>query len=175
MRSTLFGLVILFGMASSAHAQDEQPLNVAEWQSAIEILQYAKAAIVKHGWQQGALSPVESECMATAMERGWSELNKSLVDFDYAKLAVDRAIGAPSLTSLTSADDPLSTPYWGRYYMYWNDAPDRTEAEVLSAFDKAIEIAKEHKQSALKSKRGGDSLQEFDANMMKSLGFIKKQ
>ena len=64
-----------------------------EWESAAEILTKAKERIEQFGWQQGAANPVAVECMATAMERAFKSMDKSLVEFDHAKEALRRQIG----------------------------------------------------------------------------------
>lgn len=170
MRNLLLGSVLIMLTASHTSAQD-MPLNVSEWSSAIEIIERAKSVILEEGWYQIQAAPGKGQCLATGLEKGWQELDKSLVDFDYARLAVNRAIDAPALNNLTSKADPLSTPYWGRYYMYWNDAPGRTETEVVEALDTAIAFAKAERAAALESRRTGDDLMQFDNMMMQNLGF----
>ena len=45
---------------------------------------------------------------------------------------------------LQKAKDSLTSETWGKgVSAYWNDAPERTLAEVHAAFDKAIAAAKE--------------------------------
>ncbi|MDI3261174.1 MAG: hypothetical protein QJR02_15925 [Sinobacteraceae bacterium] len=39
--------------------------------------------------------------------------------------------------------DILRTALGGRLVAPWNDAPERTQAEVVAAFDRAIELARE--------------------------------
>lgn len=170
MRSIIVGIVMMIS-AGSVTAQDQRPLNVEEWQSAVQILQAAKTAIEEKGWQQGATEPTEARCLATAMEDAWLGERKSLVDFEYAKLALDQALDAPDASSLTSTNDPLAVPYWGRYYMYWNDAKGRTEEQVLAALDKAIAYAEGRKQESSELRRSGSDVESFDREMMRSLGF----
>jgi hypothetical protein len=99
MRGSVFaGVLVMLAATNQAHAQ-EPPLNVAEWSSAIEILQRARSAVEK-GWYQITAIP-RADCLATALEKGWRDAQKSLVDFDYARLAVNRAIHAPPLAELT--------------------------------------------------------------------------
>lgn len=167
----LFVSVIL--IAGSA-AANEQALNVAEWTSAVEILKGAKAAIIEHGWQQGSTESVTPECVTTAMERSWLRLKKTMVDFDYAKLAMSHAVSAPPAARVTTKDDPLSVPYWGRYLMYWNDTPGRTEKQVLAAFDVAIAYAEDQKKRAERAGLHGEDLARFDATMMARLGLLKR-
>lgn len=131
MKAICFGAVLAMSISSMSGAQDA-PLNVEEWRSASEIIELAKAKIEEGGWYQVEAVP-GAACMTTALESSWRELDKTLVDWDYARMAVNQALDAPQLASLSNAEDPLSTPYWGRYYMYWNDAEGRSEEEVLGA------------------------------------------
>lgn len=149
-----------------------EPLNHVEWNNAKEILVNTKSILEKKGWYRVKPEEKHAHCLATALEESWQELGLSLVDFSYARHALDQAIDAPKSLP-TNENDPLSVPYWGRYYMYWNDADDRTEDEVLSAIDKAILISNENvSYSELKS-LSGKSLEDFDNKMMQSLGFSK--
>jgi hypothetical protein len=66
-------------------------------------------------------------------------------------------------------DDPLNVPYWGRNFMYWNDAPGRTEKEVLAAFDKAISIAESRRLAAIKASVSPDVLINFDKVALKAV------
>ena len=65
--------------------------------------------------------------------------------------------------------DSLATPYWGRYYMYWNDADGRTVEQVLSALDRAVGYAREQERSALNLNASGDLLIQYDIDMMNTL------
>ena len=149
-------------------AAEELPLNVREWQSAVKILALAQEKISQGGWYQVEATE-GAECLATALERSWQELGKSLVDWDYAKLAMDTALNAPRLQSLSIQGDPLATPYWGRYYMYWNDADGRTVEDVLSALHRAVGYAREQVKSALNLNASGDLLIRYDIDMMNKL------
>lgn len=167
MQKFLVGLAMSIAMTTGAAAQN-LPLNVEEWRSATEVLASAREKVSK-GWYQ--VEPVlGAECIATALEKSWSELNKSLVDWDYVKMAMNAAIESPSLESLSLDDDPLSTPYWGRYFIYWNDAEGRTQDEVLAAFDRAISFAHSEEAAALDSKATGDQVIEYDIRLMEQLG-----
>ena len=172
MRYAPIGLALMMTTSTAAFGQSDPPLNVAEWQSAIEILTGAREEIVKNDWQHGDNFPnPRAAFMAVAMERSWKQLNKTMVDFDYAKLAMNRVIDAPAISSLAVSGDPLATPYWGRYYMYWNDAPSRKKEEVLSALDKAIQYAAKQKEEAGTLRKTGNDLDEYDKKMMLRLGF----
>jgi hypothetical protein len=168
MRAALFGGVLIM-VAASNQASAQEPLNVAEWSSAIEILKLAKTSI-EEGWYQVTAAP-GADCVSSALETAWKNSNKSLVDFDYARLAVNRAIDAPPLDQLTKQGDPLSTPYWGRYYVSWNDATGRTKEEVIEAFDTAIAMAEAERASAVEANLTEDNLRQFDNDMMGTLGF----
>jgi len=167
MKSYILGLAISIAMICGALAQ-ELPLNAGEWNSTIEVLTEAREKI-ETGWYQ--VEPIAAhECMATALEKSWSELGKSLVDWDYIKLAMNSALDAPKLSSLVTKDDPLSTPYWGRYYIYWNDAEERTKDDVLAAFDRAIEFAQREERNALEIRATGNQLIDYDIALMDRLG-----
>ena len=167
MRRYLFGAILGVFMVSNVMAE-EAPLNVQEWRSAVEVLALAREKISRGGWYQ--VEVIErAECLTTALEKSWQELGKSLVDWDYTKLAMDTAISGPSLHTLSEKGDPLATPYWGRYYMYWNDAGGRSAKDVLAALDRAIGYAREQEKNALKVNASGDLLIQFDIRMMDKL------
>lgn len=164
--------VIAMLLTSESFAQ-EQPLNVAEWSSAIDILKKSRS-LIESGWYQ--VNPIpDSNCIATAIEASWKESGKSLSEFDYVKLAINYSINSPPAEKLTSKSDPLSTPYWGRYYMYWNDTSGRTKKDVIDAFDRAIEFANKRREEAMSIRLSGNTLSEFDRNMMQGLGLAPAQ
>ncbi|MCG3150644.1 MAG: hypothetical protein PCFJNLEI_04133 [Verrucomicrobiae bacterium] len=167
LKAIVASLVGIFVASIGMVFADTNALNVAEWQSAREILVRAKQRILEKGWQQGATEPVAKECMTTAMENAWKDLGKSLVDFEYSCDALSSAIGLPR-SPITMANDPLDIPYWGRNFMYWNDKPGRTAKEVLAAFDKAVAIAEKKKTAAIKAKVPPDALNDFDAAALKA-------
>ena len=165
MKRQICGALLLASVAYNVAAEEEIPLNVQEWQETIEILTLAHEKILLGGWYQ--VKVVEgAECLATSLEKSWQELGKSLVIWDYTKLAIDTVINAPNLQSLSVKGDPLATPYWGRYYMYWNDADGRTVEDVLSAIDRAIEYAREQERNAIEVNASSDLLIEYDVQMM---------
>ena len=57
--------------------------------------------------------------------------------------------------------------------MYWNDAAGRTEAQVLSAFDKAVKIAEQQHEIAVKKQVSGKSLEVFDRKAMSTLKLLR--
>jgi hypothetical protein len=88
-------------------------------------------ALIERGWTQGAFARrangrvigYESDdascfCIAGALMR----VTPLISDFERLCHPLTRATGSPRLD-------------------HWNDAPGRTQAEVLAAFDKAIELA----------------------------------
>ena len=151
-----------------AVSDEELPLNVQEWRSVAEVVEFARRKIHDGGWYQvEAISGLE--CLATALQKSWMELGKSLVDWDYTRLAINVAINAPPWSSLRRDGDPLSIPYWGRYYMYWNDANGRTVEEVIEALDRAIAFAHDQEMIALDIGATGDQLIEYDLRVMDEL------
>lgn len=94
----------------------------------LAVLVKARAKIAnEENWGKGDRRcdrPIETCCAAEAIEE---------VEFDNPKrraayLALERAAG-------------LERPPLGSAIVGWNDAPERTHAEVLAAFDKAIASA----------------------------------
>jgi len=163
MRSLTLGVLIMLALTPKCYSQETPPLNVAEWASAREILEGAKA-FVGSGWAQGNSDPNSMPrvvCLSTAMEASFLEKHKTIVDFEYAKLALNKAIDAPAVLP-TSKDDPLSVPYWGRFYVYWNDTPGRTKEQVVAALDKAIGYATSQHELAVKENRTEADLEKYD-------------
>ena len=173
MKLLLLGVVLCVATSSNLAAQ-ELPLNVKEWRSAIEVIRLARQTINEGGWYQVEVIS-GAECMATALEKSWIQLDKSLVDWEYTKLAMNQVLDAPELSSLSLDSDPLSTPYWGRYYVYWNDADGRTKEEVLEAIDRAIDFALSEEQRALEVNANGNQVIEYDIQMMDKLGLPMSQ
>lgn len=101
--------------------------------TALEILTAARAKVAQ-GWVQGAYARGGCYCVSGAITEavtGSPDLwPKSWADraspWCVARELLSRAIGA------NSVDDIVS----------FNDAPGRTQAEVVAAFDKAIEMAR---------------------------------
>lgn len=107
------------------------------------------------------------------LENAWKELGKTIVDFDYAREAMVKAIDVPR-TPITTSSDPLNVPYWGRNLMYWNDKDGRTEKEVLQAFDQAIAIAEKSKAAAVEANVLAESIEASDAGLIKAMSKIAK-
>lgn len=176
-RATITAIFFL-GVGTLAMAQEDPALNSKEWESAAGLLERAKELIEIGPWGKPltdpdlAVGPDEVTCIAFAMNDALNEMGISVVDFEYAKLAMSQAIDAPPLAELTSNDDPLSVPYWGRYFMYWNDAEDRTKEEVLAAMDRAIAIANGNVETSKSNGLDGEELLEFDLENMRRLGFL---
>ena len=75
-----------------------------------------------------------------------------MVDFNYAREALSRILGVKREPEPLPAD-PLAVPYWGRHLMEWNDAPGRTEEEVIGALRSASAFANQMEE---KSKNGSN-------------------
>jgi hypothetical protein len=124
------------------------PPNANEWLVASNILRRAGELVEERGFQQGALEEVPQECVATALEHAFEEGSYSIVDFNYAREAISQVLGV-SREPDHEAGDPLAVPYWGRLLMEWNDAPGRTEAEVIEAFQEAARKALALREEAI--------------------------
>lgn len=103
--------------------------------SAADTLRQARAIIADPArWTQGGWARNASGDFVDSMSRqavcwcAWAALNKpkaSFNDWDMAVWTFQEVVGG--------------------YIAEWNDTPSRTHAEVLAAFDKAIEIAERGK------------------------------
>lgn len=96
----------------------------------IDILKRARA-LVERGWCQGTYS---------RDERGVASLSKSQ-DCSWCSVgALDTAAGSDSDKYLAAYDELATaiTPGGDVGVVKWNDAPGRTQAEVLAMFDRAI-------------------------------------
>jgi hypothetical protein len=118
----------------------DAPVNANEWLAASAILTRAGQLIRERGWQRGSPVPVAKECMATALEHAFREKDYTIVDFNYARDALARALNVPR-DPQPLPNDVLDVPYWGRELMDWNDAHGRTEADVLNALSAAAQFA----------------------------------
>jgi len=115
-------------------------VNLKEWQAASDILNRAIQLVEKNGWQQGEVVPTSHVCLTTAIERAWQEKKYSLVDFNYTREALSKILNVPREPEQLPTD-PLAVPYWGRYFMEWNDAPERTKEQVIEALRSASTLA----------------------------------
>ena len=100
-------------------------------------------ALIERGWTQGVdardafgeecdpyCDDAECFCANGAMCRAFARVTLSDRDIVRdAEAILNEAIGRPARNAV---DWP---------FIDWNDAPERTHAEVLAAFDKAIELA----------------------------------
>lgn len=85
-----------------------------------EILEETKRRLVERGWCQAAISPSGKMCLTVAM---WAQ-GVAQLEYEEAKVAFYKANGLPTNTCLPR----------------WNDALGRTQDEVFSALDRAIEV-----------------------------------
>jgi rhodanese-related sulfurtransferase len=85
------------------------------------------------------------------IERGWTQEAYSRSDdgrdalFSDAEAVCWCAVGAMAEVGLASLCEMYFRRVidWPGGIISWNDAPERTQAEVLAAFDKAIELAED--------------------------------
>ncbi|MCG6111545.1 MAG: hypothetical protein MEQ74_05070 [Paracoccus sp.] len=157
--------------------QESKPINSAEWEAAAGILTTARDLVRDEPWGKPLTDTTLSSggsntmCLSVALEEAWKSQGASLVDFEYARSAVDQVIDVASL-EVQSEADPLNVPYWGRSYMYWNDASERTQEDVVQALDQAIEYANGQREAALAENLFDEALVEFDISNMRNLGLI---
>ena len=78
--------------------------------------------------------------MATALEHAYQDTRFTIVDFNYAREALSRAMGVPREPAPLDGDQ-LDVPYWGRHFMEWNDTPWRTKADAIDMLKKASATA----------------------------------
>ena len=124
------------------------PLNQKEWQAASKILLRAIDLIEEKGWQQGETMPSKQHCLATSIEQAYREDDYTIVDFNYTREALSRALKVAREPEARESD-PLAVPYWGRNFMDWNDDPFRKEEDVIAALKSASDLAT---QLAIKSR-----------------------
>lgn len=99
-------------------------------QVALDLAREARARIAE-GWVQGQLETADGRCCAWgALECAYDDaLEPGLIDFTVLEDAYSKCIGTLRQRVIGGQQIPV-----------WNDAPERTQAEVLAAFDKMIEI-----------------------------------
>lgn len=85
------------------------------------------------------------------LENGWCQKHLNVIDengnMSYCSIGAIHS-AANNIALLRSQDrqrayDSLRISIENYYIDNWNDHPDRTKEEVLAAFDKAIELAKQ--------------------------------
>ncbi len=91
--------------------------------SKVETLEAAKRELIEHGWTQGAYQFGDSLCVVGAIAKAKCIDNSSETFFLEGVVEWERKSGC----SIAA----------------WNDDPHRTFNDVMSAFDKAILLAKE--------------------------------
>ncbi len=100
--------------------------------SKVETLEAAKRELIEHGWTQGAYQFGDSLCVVGAIAKA------KCIDNYAAELASETFF----LEGVVG---------WGRKsgcsIAAWNDDPHRTFNDVMSAFDKAILLAKEEESA----------------------------
>jgi hypothetical protein len=134
--------------SSPTSAAVNEALNVVEWRAANAML-IQTAEIIRSGeWQQGDTEVLPNRwCIDTALQKAFDEGDYTIVDFNYAREALSQTLQVPR-EPIALDNDPLSVPYWGRDFMNWNDAPGRTEQEVLKALDDAANLASQKEAEA---------------------------
>lgn len=98
-------------------------------------LREARAHIIAHGWCQNTLRNHKNQiCLRGALIRAadFEENTLTLIDTRW--------------NDTTMAADNLLTKIVGSAVPVWNNAPGRTEAEVIYALDKAIALAEAESQ-----------------------------
>lgn len=80
--------------------------------------------LVSAGWTQRAFCNEQGVCTVGAVNRSRTALDRRSEFKDELFALLGKAAGIDK-----------------DYLIIWNDAPDRTQAEVLALFDKAIELA----------------------------------
>lgn len=116
--------------------------NQQEWQTANKILLRAIDLLNQDGWQQGAISTVSQNCLATSIERAYKEGDYTIVDFNYTREAISRILKVPREPEAYK-HDPLDVPYWGKHFMDWNDVPERKMEDVIDALRSAANLAEQ--------------------------------
>lgn len=103
----------------------------------LQILTSARAKI-EQGWCQGSLAR-NADGKRTGERASdaicWCAIGACWANADTSNLAACEVI--------RQATDKLSDAVGARAINIWNDSPTRTKAEVLAAFDRAIELASE--------------------------------
>lgn len=97
---------------------------------AVEMAKEARERVAE-GWVQGQLETADGRCCAWgALECAYDDaLEPGIIDF----VTLEEAYNKCLRTLKNRVIDGVQIPVW-------NDAPERTQAEVVAAFDKMIEI-----------------------------------
>lgn len=109
----------------------------------VEVLKGARARVAHRWCCKGASDDDGGVCVIVAISRAAGEIAKSPPEhdrlFDKAVPLFERAIQPPDNRGLFSS--LLSRPEHV-YTIPWNEAADRTQGQVVAAFDRAIELAR---------------------------------
>ncbi len=98
----------------------------------LEVLEAARALIAKPGgWTQNQYGYAKCFCAAGAI---WHAGHRFGVGGGDAISVLSSALGLRDRTAWESHDSPL---------VEWNDTPERTQADVIAAFDRAIATVRE--------------------------------
>lgn len=111
----------------------------------VAVLQKAKERVAE-GWCQGYYASAMSDDAALQVYTGDANcLDVFLSDFPDARVCMEGALWACTQVAgcLQRAEEALRQAVSSRFLPDWNDHPDRTQAEVLDAFDAAIRLAKD--------------------------------
>ena len=170
--SVLVGVGVAVGSVQTNGGPERQlaasspPLNALEWGRASKLLAKALELMKERGFQQSAVKPTSRVCVSTALERAFleqkikrgvltgrpDEVEYTIVDFNYAREALSRLLKVQREPTPDPKLRGLAVPYWGRYFMNWNNVRGRTEQDSLDLLTRASKLAANLRKKAL---RGG--------------------
>lgn len=94
----------------------------------------ARTIIDVDGWTQGGAGMTERGACCAAVAIGIARSSELIDVADSEKLRV----GSDIYAAQKALRPFMGKPFADKFIMAWNDAPGRTKAQVLKAFDKAI-------------------------------------